>query len=208
MRGVRHFLLAVLVALAGCAGAFGGNTGSRAMPDETPAATAGQPATATPTVKPVSTATSTPASSDPSVDPELKTRYSTLTDRVGAQTVSLLDSKIINETTVGYLVDQNTNNTLNQMFRGEATPVPQAVALEMARMNAPPERVVFHIVNDDSQRIFTSSFTVDNTRAYKNPTLMPNEFRNLVIESNGVQRRQSRQFENVVRLGNRRPFSS
>jgi hypothetical protein len=136
--------------------------------------------TATPTATATATATPTPTPSEPKIDPAVKARYRAFNDRVRNETVSLVDSKVVNETTVGYIVDQNTNETLDQMFHGEAMPVPQAAALEMASMDDPPQRVVFHIIDNDRTRIFTSSFTVDDARAYENRTLMPTDFRGLL----------------------------
>ena len=184
MRGSRYLLLATLVALAGCAGVLGGDTGATATPTATTTETAAPTPTATPSPTATPTATPTPTTTEPGIDPETRSRYRALNDRVDEKTVSLVDSKVINETTVGYIVDQNTNQTLDQMFHGEAMPVPQAVALEVVKMDEPPERVVFHIIDNDRARIFTSSFSLEDARAYENRTLMPNEFRNL-LEARG-----------------------
>jgi hypothetical protein len=179
--------LLVLVALAGCSGSLFGNGTGTATPTET--ATVQPTPTATASATPTPTAT---AQQPPEIDPEVRQRYERLNRRVENGTASLLESRLYNETTVGYLVDQNTNATLDQMFRGEAMPVPQAIALEMADMERPPERAVFHVLDQQQERIFTSSFTAGEARAYQNRTLMPNEFRNLLVEEGTVFNNASR----------------
>jgi hypothetical protein len=176
-------LLVAVILLAGCGGVFGGTDGGTTTPTGTEPPI---PPTETTASEPIPSATTTATPTERAFDPAVEQRYRALNDRVRNNTVSLIDSRIVNETTVGYLVDQNTNTTLERMFRGDAMPVPQAIALEMADMNRPPERAVFHILDREQQHIFTVSFTVDEARAYENRTLMPDEFRNLLTERGTV----------------------
>lgn len=184
MRGT--LFLVALVTLAGCSGALVGDEKGTATPTETPTVkptstpTATASVTATPTPTPTATPTVTPTATarpKPEIDHQVRRRYERLNQRVDEQTVSLLDSGVYNETTVVYAIGQNTNETLWQMFRGEAMPVPQAAALEMAKMENPPEQARIGIFDEDSELIWVNTFTVETARAYANRSITPSEFR-------------------------------
>ncbi|MFC7133802.1 MULTISPECIES: hypothetical protein [Salinibaculum] len=194
MRGT--LFLVALVALAGCSGALVGDDRGTATPTETatlqPTPTATPSVTATPTATPTPTVTATEtatAQPEPQIDPEVRRRYERLNQRVDEKTVSLLDSGVYNETTVGYAIEQDTNETRRQLFRGEAMPVPQAAALEMANMEHPPEHARIGIFDEDTELIWMNTFTVETARAYANRSITPDEFRERLERNAAVSER-------------------
>ena len=192
MRWKRTLLLVALVTLAGCAGVFG-DEGATATPEptQTPAPTITQSPTATPTP--------TATQREPRIDPDIRQRYERLNERVDAETVSLLESRIINETTVGYVIAQNTNESVDKMVSGSAQPVPQAVALEMAQMDNPPKRAVLSVRSYYDAIIWRSTLSVETAERFANYSLLVPEFANALSDrASGSATRNPEQKDTIL----------
>jgi hypothetical protein len=148
MKGTRLAVVALVVVLAGCAGAFGGSDSTTPSPTATVTSTPGATATPTPEITPTpeSTATATPDPGPDISDARLQ-EYRNFTEAVEAQALRpVKEWTFVDNTTVRARLP--SAEPYEQHYDRSNETFVEAVAYTMAQTEATPRRVVVETENN------------------------------------------------------------